>query len=68
MRLPEKRKALPADQAEVRTAALITWFRTGIPAFWIPITKGEALALESGESRRGSLEGTITPITREAIP
>lgn len=69
MREPAYSHEFPEDQAEVRIAALMTWFSPLMPAFWIPITKGLAPApwppCSTPDSRSGSLYATVTPTTRD---
>ncbi len=68
IRDPEYTKAFPADQADVRIAALMMWFRMWMPASWMPITNGDAAAFELGDSKRLLLRGTMTPMASEPRP
>ena len=51
-----------ADQAEVKSAALMTDGSPLIPAFLIAMTKGDFAALDSLRLRLGLFEGTSRPI------
>lgn len=44
VRDPAKTQELPEENADIKIAALITWFNPAIPAFWMPTTKGLAPA------------------------
>ena len=51
-----------ADQADVKSAALMTEGRPLIPAVLIAITKGELAAVEVSRRRSGFEEGTRRPM------
>ncbi|KGO69768.1 hypothetical protein PITC_043320 [Penicillium italicum] len=56
------RKNFPADQADVKTAALTMWSKAGMPAFWMPITNGGELTVPSPLVRRLASDGQTKPM------
>jgi hypothetical protein len=67
-REPEYRKAFPADHADVKIAALMTWLNPWIPARCMPMTQGLAFAFDSGLSKFGSVDGTRAPRIKLLTP